>query len=508
MAVFSTRLESDRAPRIAVIGGGISGLAAAHHVLELCPQAELEIFEASPRLGGVLDTFGRDGYLVERSADNFLTSRPAGIALCRRLGLDGQLLSTDAARRRAFVVRNGRLLPIPSGFYLMSPRRLGPIIASPVLSLTGKLRLLAEPLVPPRGRLSAEGSIDHESRRLMGAAAISPVTSDESVESFARRRLGRNAFERLVQPLVAGIYTADPSRLSMAATMPQFLDYERQYGSLLRATLWKGDATETGEPDQASGARYGLFVAPKEGMESLVTALANILPASAIHLGAPVSTADQQGDGRWQLSCDSYPHVRPVDGLIVALPAHAAARVLASHSPQLAAELAAIEYAGCVVASCAYRRDQIGHSLDGFGLVVPRVEKRQIVAASFASNKFVGRAPAGGVLIRAVVGGSLQPELVDLHDDALRRLVIDELAELLVITGLPQWIDLARWPNSMPQYHVGHLDRVARIEKLAARWPTLALAGNAYRGVGVPQCIASGEAAAERVLEKARRTDH
>jgi oxygen-dependent protoporphyrinogen oxidase len=482
-------------PRIAVVGGGISGLAAAHRLTELLPSLQLTLFEASQRLGGVLETIHRDGYLVERAADNFLTTRPAAVELCRRLGLAEQLAPTDETRRRALVVRGGRLLPIPAGFYLMAPRRLWPLIRSPVLSVRGKLRLLAEPFVPPRGRIGE-----------LGAGSGAPEV-DESVASFARRRLGRETYERLVQPLVAGIYTADAEKLSMAATMPEFLRHEREFGSLLRATLRERSAEfgnrieerRKSDIDSISGARYGAFVAPRDGMGSLVTALLNRLPAGAVRLGTRVVEIRRGADGQWQLEFDPRAAAEQFDAVIVALPSHAAARVLQSQDARLAAELDAISSAGCVVVSCAFRRDQIAHDLDGFGFVVPQVEGRRIVAASFASNKYPGRAPQGNVLIRTFVGGSLQPLLMELPDEELRRLVLDELADLLTIVGQPQWVDIARWPQSMPQYHVGHLSRVAEIEQRAARWPGLALAGNAFHGVGVPQCIASGEAAAERV---------
>ena len=528
--------NTSTAPRIAVIGGGISGLAAAHRITELAPHAELALFEASGRLGGILDTATIDGFLVERSADNFLTKLAAAVDLCRRLGIAEELLPTDEWRRRALVVRDGRLVPIPEGFYLMSPRKLGPLLASPILSLAGKLRLLAEPLVPrrkpsPSGRHSSEPS---PSGRGQVAAGDSPWRGDgtsgqgegpdESVASFARRRLGREVFERLVQPLVAGMYTADPEKLSMAATMPDFLAHERELGSLLRRrrtgrfsdqSTIVAPSTESppdAAPDpanSASGARYALFAAPQGGMKTLIDALASRLPAGAIHLNAPVSNIERQADGQWRLSFEtpaesSSPKPSPLrrppsfDALVVALPAHAAAKLLDSTDPTLGAELAAIEYAGCAVVSLGFARGQIAHPLNAFGLVVPHVENRRIVAASFASLKFPGRAPDDHVLIRVFIGGALQPELAELPDAELRQLALEELADLLGITGQPVMTDIARWPRAMPQYHVGHLDRVARIEQLAASHPGLALAGNAYHGVGIPQCITSGERAAER----------
>ncbi len=376
--------------RVAIIGGGISGLATAHRLCELLPQAEIDLFEASNRLGGVLDTVKRSGFLIERSADNFLVKPPSGVDLCRELGMADDLLTTDESRRRAFVVRSGKLIPIPEGFYLMSPRKLWPLLTSPVLSLRGKVRLLMEPLIP-RGQLSSAEKKDS-------------AAGDESIAAFARRRLGREAFEQLVQPLVAGIYTADPEKLSMAATMPQFLEYERKSGSLLRGTLRRkhpgrqdncsiDDTTQAA--NAASGARYGLFIAPKDGMTSLVSTLASRLKHVRIHLHTRVSTI-RVVDNRWLVKSGgaAVDSNSQFDAVVVALPAHAAADILEQCDVELAAVLAAIEYAGCAVVSLGFARSQIGHALDGFGFVVPETERRRIIAGSFASLKFPGRAGA------------------------------------------------------------------------------------------------------------------
>jgi oxygen-dependent protoporphyrinogen oxidase len=472
---FSVSIAS-HSPRIAVIGGGITGLAAANRLRELLPNVRLSLLEANSRLGGVLETVEHDGFLIERSADNFLTAPPAALELCRRLGMENELVPTDESRRRAFVVRDGKLLPIPEGFFLMSPRKLLPMLRSPLLSPIGKLRLLAEPLVP-RGPI---------------AIAQDDAAADESVASFVRRRLGREVFERFVEPLVAGIYTADPEKLSMAATMPRFVEFERKHSSLLRATLGQSSGDKS-----ASGARYGLFLAPKRGLQSLVTRLVDRLPADAIQLNANVGRVDRVSGG-WQVSNGSQ---STFDAIIVALPADGAASLLQSTDRQLADELGAIGYAGCAVVSLGYHRSQMGHPLDGFGFVVPQSERMRIIAGSFASLKYPGRAPRNDVLIRVFIGGALHPEFLDLSDAELRRIAQDELGELLRITGMPITTDVARWPRSMPQYHVGHLARIARIERLVGGYPTLALAGNAYRGVGIPQCIASGEAAAERIAK-------
>ncbi|HVT30137.1 MAG TPA: protoporphyrinogen oxidase [Lacipirellulaceae bacterium] len=497
-------------PRIAIIGGGISGLAAAHRLFELRPDAKVSLFEASSRLGGVLETVERQGFLIERSADNFLANPSAAVDLCRQLGMEGELVPTDESRRRAFVVHGGRLLPVPEGFYLMSPRRLWPVLRSPLLSLCGKLRLLCEPFVRRGPACSTVPVREPQSLN---------TPFDESVASFVRRRLGREVFERVVQPLVAGIYTADPEKLSMAATMPRFLEFERTHGSLLRATLSRGSASspqtdtqssifsnqtlDANAADTATGARYALFLAPAHGMQSLVTKLSDSLPREVVQLKASVTSISRR-DERWELADNPKSEIRnpksPFDAVIVAVPAHAAAELLMSTNADLAAELGKIAFAGCVVVSFGFHRHQIRHTLDGFGFVVPKIERRRIIAASFASLKFPGRAPSEEVLIRVFLGGALQPEMLDASDADLIRIAQEGLTELVGIVGEPIISDIARWPRSMPQYHVGHLARVARIEELVASYPALALAGNAYHGVGIPQCIASGQAAAERVL--------
>jgi oxygen-dependent protoporphyrinogen oxidase len=401
-------------------------------------------------------------------------------------------LSTNSAKRRACVVRDRQLLPVPDGFVLMTPRKLRPLLASPVLSWRGKLRLLAEPLILDRRNFSND------------APDAAPIL-DESVASFATHRLGREVFERLVQPLLVGIYTADPAKLSMAATMPDILRQYRESGSLLRAGRKHSAAAEipTGLDDDTaaaeSGARYGLFVAPKTGMTSLIQALADRLPQGAIHLNSLVARIDHGERGHWQLSFPDRADPEGFDAVVVALPAPAASRLLQNFDAELAAELGQIEYAGCSVISCGFRRDQLGNLPKGLGFVVPLVEGRRILAASFASEKFPHRAPNDQIIIRAFLGGALEPQLMERFDDELSAIAHAELADLLEITGHPLWTDVAKWPGSMPQYHVGHLDRVANVEARAAELPNLELAGNAYHGVGIPQCIHSGETAAERI---------
>jgi oxygen-dependent protoporphyrinogen oxidase len=462
----------DRPARIAVIGGGITGLAAAHRLIELAPRTQLALFEAGDRLGGVLRTERPDGYLIELSADNFITNVPWGLDLCRRVGLAEQLLPTRKSQRRAFVARGGRLLPVPVGFHLLSPGRVWPVVRSPLLSWRGKMRILCEPLVRRRRD-----------------------TTDESLASFARRRLGREAFERLVQPLVAGIYSADAERLSMAAALPRFVEMERQSGSLIRGAWREMSSKDAGS--SSSGARYGLFVAPREGMSSLVDAIAQRLPTGSVRCASAVTRLSPSGNG-WLLTAGGQG--LEFDAVIIAVPAYAAARLLEIVSTELTGELQRITYAGSAIVCLGYRREQLTRGCEGFGFVVPGVERSEILAASYSSAKFDGRAPDDRVLIRVFLGGAERPDQLELDDNSLVEHATRELANLLGIRGQPELTRVVRWPRSMPQYHVGHVELVNRVEKLAAEWPTLALAGNAYHGVGVPNCIHSGEQAAERVL--------
>jgi protoporphyrinogen/coproporphyrinogen III oxidase len=466
--------------RVAVIGGGIAGLAAALRVVELEPSAELTLLDAGARLGGVLDTLRHDGWLLERSADGFITNVPWGMELCARLNVP--LLATRGEHRRALVVRRGRLVPVPEGFVIMAPSQIWPMVATPLLSPWGKLRLAAETLVPPR----TDGA-------------------DESLAEFATRRFGREVFDRLVQPLVAGIYTSDGQQLSVRATMPRFVELEQRYGSLIRGLRAEqkagggvGQADATG-----SGARYSLFVTPRDGMTSLVQAMTARLPAGAVRLNARATRLARTPSG-WSIAIaagtSAAESVHEADVVIVATPAHRAAELLAEVDAELSADLARIPYAGCSIAALGYRRDQIAHPLDGFGFVVPAAERRDILSASFSSVKYDGRAPEDHVLVRVFIGGALRPELNELDDAELVALARSELAELLGASGEPVFQHVARWPAAMPQYQVGHCELVERIQRRVERLGRLALAGNAYRGVGMPHCIHGGHVAAETVL--------
>jgi oxygen-dependent protoporphyrinogen oxidase len=326
---------------------------------------------------------------------------------------------------------------------------------------------------------------------------------DESLASFSRRRFGDDAYERLIQPLIGGIYTADPEKLSMNATLPQFVEMERTHGSIVAATLWKAKAASRGEGAKESGARYGSFVSPKGGMAEFIGRLVQALPAESLHRRTAVSFVRTSDDGSWTIELADGRR-ETYDAVVIATPSHVAAKLLAESRPALSSALSEITHASAAIVVAGYRKSQIARPLDGFGLVVPHVEGRTILAGSFASVKFPGRAPEDSVLTRTFVGGALQPELLEQDDAGLATLVRRELAELLSIRGEPVFAEVVRWNRTMPQYRVGHLDRVAGIDGLIAESPGLAIAGNAYRGVGIPFCIRSGQQAARRVREAAQ----
>ena len=462
--------------KLIVVGGGLSGLAAAHRAVELARERgrplELTLLEGADRLGGTIQTERRDGFLVECGPDSFLSEKPWALALCRRLGVEDRLIGTDNRFRRVFVAFRGRLHPLPEGFQLLAPTRLGPFLASSLFSWPGKLRMACD-LVLPRG-----GS------------------PDESLGAFVRRRLGREALERVAQPLVAGIYTADPDELSLGATMPRFLEMERRERSVILA-LWRAARRAPAQHAGTSGARWSLFVTLAEGMEELIRLLATRLPPGAVRLKERAVSVERDGGG-WRVTTSGG--VFAGDALILSPEAHQAARLVRYVDPGLAHLLEGIPYASSATVTLAYRRADIRHPLDGFGFVVPQVERRPVFAGTFSSVKYPGRAPEAHALLRVFIGGALNESALEADDAGLVETATAQLGELLGVTGAPRFSRVARYPHAMPQYHVGHATRAEAIELAVARHPGLRLAGGAYRGVGIADCVRSGEEAAEKLL--------
>jgi len=434
--------QADREKQIVVVGGGVAGLAAAHRVVERSLESNravnVTVLEARDRLGGSLLSYRRGGYLVEGGPDSFITQKPAALSLCRRVGLENEVIGTNPDRRRVYVVRRGKLHPIPEGFLLLAPTRIWPFLVSRLFSWPGKLRMGLDVVLPARRRTPDE---------------------DESLADFVRRRFGREALARIAQPLVGGIYTADPEHLSLRATMPRFLELEDRYRSVILGM--RKAAKRQGADRRGSGARYGMFVSLADGMVTLVDVLAGRYLAGATRTQAQVTRITREGS-RWRVTVANGSDVT-ADAVILACPAYASAKIVRALDPALARSLASIEYASSATMTMGFRRAQIRHPLDGFGFVVPAAEGRSLIAGTFGSIKFAGRAPADHVLMRCFLGGAVQPHVYAMDDADLRQAVLADLGELVGLQGEPEFVDIHRWPNSMPQYPVGHVQHVARI---------------------------------------------
>jgi len=469
--------------RIVVVGGGISGLAVAHRILEQRKQqdrpVDVHLLEAGSRLGGVIHTSERDGFLLEGGPDSFISEKPWALSLCHRLGLEPSLIGTGETHRRSFIVRQNKLQPVPDGFYLLAPTRIWPTLTTPIFSWPGKIRMSADLFLPRKKRASA--------------------TEDETLASFVRRRLGHEALDRMAQPMIGGIYTSDPEELSLRATMPRFLDMEQEHRSLILA-MWR-QRQKMQQNHQAAGPRYGLFVSLNQGMVRLVDALRQRIPADSIHLNTQVSAMRKSPSGHhWILDLTNGTQLE-ADAVCLALAAFQSADLVQGFDSQLATKLRSIRYASTATVNLAYRLEDIPGNLEGFGFVVPAVEKREILACTFSHMKFSGRAPRNHALLRAFMGGALQPRAFDYEDHEMIRIVRQNLRELLGIEKAPLFALVERHARAMAQYRVGHLDLVAEIEALANQHPALQLAGNGFTGIGIPDCIRRGEECAGRILE-------
>lgn len=469
--------------RFVVVGGGISGLVAAYRLkvltghLSLPP--EVHLFETSQRLGGTIKTLCQDGFLLEGGPDCFLSEKSRGVALAEELDLEKELLETQAVDRRSFIVRHGRLHPVPEGFYLIGPSRAIPFLMSPILSWKGKLRMLKELFIPPHPPPLPPGERENW---------------DESLASFVRRRLGQEALERLAQPMIGGIYAADPEKLSLRATFPDFLEMEKT-GGVLRTLLKK----HRPEAERASGPRYSLFVTFKKGMQTLTDRLAQELPSEGIHLGVAVDKIQKKEAGWETIQQDGQTIL--ADGVCLALPSYQSARLLRDQDSVLSNQLASIPYTDSATLHFAFRREAVKHPLNGFGFVVPSIEKRSLLACTFSHKKFAERAPEGAVLLRVFLGGPGFGDVSKQADDELKKRAWKDLSELLGITTQPLFTCLERHYRSIAQYAVGHLEKVQQIEERMRPLRGLALAGNGFRGVGIPDCIESGDRAAARLVD-------
>jgi len=459
--------------RIAIIGGGISGLSAAHALeqqrLNSAP-IEYVVYESSARLGGVLVTETVDGCLVEAGPDSFLTEKPWATDLCKQIGLGDQLIGSNDVDRKTYILTNGKLVVMPDGLMFMVPTKILPTVLSPLFSMSTKLRMAREWFHPPR-----------------------KADRDETVADLVRRHYGPEMVDRLADPLLSGVYGGEADQLSVRAVLPRFAEMESKHGSLGRAML----ASRKKMASATKGPARPLFTSLKNGMQQLVDELLKNLPGNSLLRNVSVTAIQPQADG-WTISAGySSDHFKAV---ILAVPTQNAASMLQLSSPALSRELAEIRYSSSITVTLGCDASVRKSLPPGFGFLVPRSEGKRMLACTFVHNKFPHRAPEDRALIRCFLGGARDEKMLDASDNEILETAIRELREILGIQAKPLFARVYRWGGAMAQYGVGHLERLDRIERLRKDAPGLFLAGNGYRGIGVPDCVRSGIEAASGSL--------
>jgi len=459
--------------RVVIVGGGLSGLAAARSVLDEAEKRSvplaLTLLERDPVLGGKIRSTREEGYLCEHGPNGFLDNKPATLALARRLGIEERLLKSNDRARKRFIFTGGQLRELPED----------PVsfLLSDVLSIRGKLRLAAEFLLP------------------QGDPA-----ADETVAAFVRRRLGDEALEKLIDPMSAGVYAGDPNVMSLRSCFPKVAQIEAQFGGLLKGMLaMQKMAKAMGKQGPQGAGPGGVLWSLREGAGELIAELAKSIGGSAVCPGVTAESLERV-ESRWRVSTSDGGSVE-ADAVVLATPAYDAARLLRGHDEKLGDLLYAIPYVAAAVVCAGFRREDVAHPLDGFGFLIPSREGRKILGSLWSSSIFDLRAPPGNVLLTQIVGGARNPELVNLPDADLLRVVREELAWTLGIDREPAFSRIIRWSRAIPQYVVGHGARLREIESRVVALGGLWLGGNAYYGIGINDCTAHGAVLAPRVAE-------
>ena len=430
------------------------------------------LIEKAPRLGGVIRTDVVDGCVIEAGPDSFLAAKPWALELIRDLGLAGQVIGSNDSRRVTYVLRDGRLIPLPDGLMLMAPTRLWPVVTTRLLSWPSKIRMGLEWFRRP-------SNPDH----------------DRSVAEFIGEHYGSEAVEYLAEPLLAGVYGGDPDRLSASAVLPRFVEMESRYGSLTRGAL-------AARRHASGGGGAPLFQTLKGGLQTLIDTLVE-------RVQCPVERGEvdaiEKTDGGWRLSVGgSWIEARHV---VLACPAHCVARILESVDQELSGLLSDIPYNSSMTVAVGYDRRDVRRPLKGFGFLVPAKERRRLMACTFVNTKFDHRAPEGQLLCRFFIGGSAAEKALADSDDSILDDVRKEVADLMGIDASPLFARISRWPRSMAQYTVGHEARVREIDSRLGSHPGLHLAGNAYYGIGIPDCVRMGKQAAEKIRRSTDEPD-
>jgi oxygen-dependent protoporphyrinogen oxidase len=469
---------------IAIIGGGISGLSTAWY-LQKAQQTGVNlrytILEQSERWGGkvltdVHNVIEAGQFIIEGGPDSFLaTQKPWATQLARELGLAERFLGTNDEKRTVYVLHKGRLKPMPDGIYLVTPTKIWPFAKSTLISPWGKLRMGLDFILPGR-----------------------QDTNDESLADFIGRRLGQEAVDKLAEPLMAGIYNAVAEELSIMATFPRFRELEAKYGSLIRGMLKASKLQEEAARKNPNPNNLSAFISFKHGTQELIDTLVQQLTGD-LRLATGVYHIERQPDQTYRLHL-SDDTTLSADAIVLALPAYLSGQLLQTIAPESARALNEIRYVGTGTITLAYREAEVNNPLNGFGVVIPRSEKRQINALTWTTTKFNGRAPEGYVLLRAFFGGARTLHMMDMRDGEIIHIVRDELRSILGVEAEPVFSRIYRWPNAQPQYDVGHLARVDRIE---THLPTsIYVTGHAFRGVGLPDCVHQSQQTAQQVVEQ------
>jgi oxygen-dependent protoporphyrinogen oxidase len=465
-------------PQVVVIGGGISGLAAARKVLQDAPQSQVTVLESEAQFGGKIRTERVDDFVIEGGPDSFLSAKPRGVGLATELGLGDAMIGVTPQKHRAFILYRNAFHPIPEGLSGLVPTKLGPVARSGLLSARGKARLALDYVLPK-----------HDA-------------ADEALGAFVRRRLGDEAWERLVEPLMAGIYAADGDQLSLAATFPQLQRAEQEHGGLI-----KGVVAARQQALAPAGPARPPFLTPAGGLGTMVDVITAQLRQNGAVLRPQtraISINQAIPGGRYEIALEGEAPLQ-ANAVILATPAHAASHLISDLDDSLSQDLAAIPHASTAIVTLIYRTEQVTRPLSGHGYLIPRVEGGPVLACTWTSRKWAGRAPDGFEMLRIFVGRTGDGDaLLEFDDATLVALAHSEVTTRLAVSGSPVLGRVQRWPLGMPQYILGHPERIARVEAAVAQHPGLELAGNALRGVGVPDVIRSGEDAAARVLEELR----
>jgi len=460
-----------------IVGGGIAGLATAFYLQE-SGSVDLTLIECSPTCGGKITSTSRGGFIVEGGPDSFITQKPAALDLCKRLGLSNQLVGSNAGKQATtYVWSEGRLHPMPEGMMLMAPTMVVPFLRSHLISWRGKFRMGMELLVP----------------KLKG-------NRDESLAGFVRRRLGNEALNKIAGPLMGGIHAADPEKLSLHSTFPMFQDMESKHGSLLRGMMKRPKRSTS-----ANSKPTPMFMSLHGGLQQLSDALVSQLPPNSIRTGCCVLTVSPQKH-QYKVALNDGSSIL-ADNIVFATPAYVTADLVQQIDPMLASRLRAIRYVSTATVSLGFRRTDINHPMQGAGFIVPKSEGRKITACSWSSQKFPHRAPQDSVLLRVFIGGALAEDLAEQDDAALIELARKELRTIMGIAAAPVFARAYHWHRANPQYNLGHSERIAEIEHSLADIPGLFLAGAAYHGAGIPDCIQSGMTAARSIAERVH-ADH